>query len=132
MRLLSQVRRRPEPDGVPPSVFPGKQPVQGMMSIVKFRSSPYLCFMRVTRIDFSPDVIHCRIYSESRPRATDAQHAASLIGRAVLKSFGAHGFQRGPVTRKIPSGVPSNSERGPVKFLGQIPSPVRLGHGPGP
>ena len=78
-------------------MFPGKQPVQNLMSIVKFRSSPYLCFMRVIRIDFSPDAIHCRIYSESRPRATDAQHASSLVGRSILKSFGAHGFHRGSI-----------------------------------
>ena len=97
VRLLSQVRRRPAPDDSPSPTFPGKQPVQGMISIVKFPSSSTVCFVQVTRIDFSPDVIQCQVFSESRPRTSDASHFSSLIGRRVAKSFGSHGLHFGTV-----------------------------------
>ena len=68
-----------------------------MISIVKFPSSSTVCFVQVTRIDFSPDVIQCQVFSESRPRTSDASHFSSLIGRRVAKSFGSHGLHFGTV-----------------------------------
>ena len=63
----------------------------------KFPLSSTVCFIQVTRIDFSPDVIHCQVFSESRPRTSDASHFSSLIGRRVAKSFGSHGLHCGTV-----------------------------------
>ena len=98
VRLLSQIRRRPSPDDNADSTFP-QTACPGMMSIVKFPSSPTICFI-VTRIDFSPDVnagfLNLAPYDRRALRFINHRSPD-------FKSFGAHGMHQGTI-RSIDQG----------------------------